>query len=634
MNEAIDGTVITAEVAKELTRAFLQKVEGPISKFVNKNILVHLRGFEPYLAKTYRRCNAVRILADREKVYEIKDIYVSPTYKCGSNLFSDNDIATKIRDGDRVIVQGFGGVGKTILLKHILISLFQSPEGKIPVFVELRKFNEIKDVDISSYISTIISTVDSPLSVGDFHTLMSAGRFTLIFDGFDEVNDERRDVIEGQILSLVADYPEVGFLISSRRDERFVSWQQFSIFSAQKYSQDEIMQIVDKVNFEKVVKSKFQKEIITKNFGKYEDFLSSPLLALMMLLTYRQFADIPEKIHIFYRYAFQTLFSLHDASKEAFKRKRKTNLDEDEFSRLFSVFCLMSYIAFDINFTKQKAIEYIDKAKKRTSIKVDSQKFLDECVESVNLLFKDGDLYTFVHRSFQEYFTAYSVVNVFSGDAGKLIKKLNLRPTDTVIQMAYEMNSDLIESLYFVEEYNLYKSEIDIVLSKDLTPFELLDHMPINWVILFAGKNTGPKGRILSMMAPSASFWDFLRKTQSCFLSDAMKDGVDVEIINPVGNVRSSIISLRKNLSVLTNSSASIIAITLDKNGIKTALIDGNIVDNNVVSEILNIDQGDMRQYIEKHLVNWRAHAVFMTKKMKEILRRERTRKITLDDII
>jgi hypothetical protein len=632
MNEIIDGTIVSAEVARELTKTFLQKIEGPISKFVNKGIVLHLKGFEPYLAKTYRRCNAVRVLADRDRIYELKDIYVSPTYKCGKETIGDAEIANRIRDGGRIVVQGFGGVGKTILLKHIWVELFTAPEGKVPVFVELRRFNDIKDIDIASYIATVISTVDSPLSVSDFYILMKSGRFTLIFDGFDELSDDRRDVVEGQILSLVAEYPEIGFLISSRSDERFVAWGQFSIYSVQKYTKDDIRHIVDRVQFESVVKRKFIKEILDKEFDRYEDFLSTPLLALMMLLTYRQFADIPEKIHIFYRYAFQTLFSLHDASKEAFKRKRKTNLDEDEFARLFSVFCLMSYIEYDLTFSRDKALDYIDRAKKRTSTKVDSDKFLDECEESVNLLFKDGDMYSFVHRSFQEYFASYSIVNVFSGDVGKILKKLTPKPGEMVLQMAYEMNTDLVESSYFINEYNTHKSFFDSLLSKGFGVGDLLSLTKINWIVL-CSKDEG--GLLLSLMAPSHQVWDFMRKTQICFNGEALKDGLDMAVIPPRKEMTQVLNKIRGALESQADSSGvMLVGVDIDENWTTNLTFDGQIFAGDELVEILGKNRLTIEDYIEDHLVSWRAQAVFLTRKMREMLRREKARKITLDDIL
>jgi hypothetical protein len=48
-----------------------------------------------------------------------------------------------------------------------------------------------------------------------------------------------------------------------------------------------------------------------------------------MLLTFEQFAEVPLKMHVFYREAFEVLAKRHDASKGAYKRALKTGLSVD-----------------------------------------------------------------------------------------------------------------------------------------------------------------------------------------------------------------------------------------------------------------------------------------------------------------
>lgn len=47
-----------------------------------------------------------------------------------------------------------------------------------------------------------------------------------------------------------------------------------------------------------------------------------------MLLTFEQYAEVPSKMHIFYREAFAALSVKHDASKGAYKRVLKTGLNK------------------------------------------------------------------------------------------------------------------------------------------------------------------------------------------------------------------------------------------------------------------------------------------------------------------
>ena len=109
---------------------------------------------------------------------------------------------------------------------------------------------------------------------------------------------------------------------------------------------------------------------------KHESFLSSPLLATMMLMTFSQFADIPNKVHLFYDQAFDTLFYKHDAVKELYQRKMYTNLTGDIFRKFFSLFCLVSYYDQIFEFSDEEVRKYIKKGIEIDGGSVDVDLFL------------------------------------------------------------------------------------------------------------------------------------------------------------------------------------------------------------------------------------------------------------------
>ncbi len=77
----------------------------------------------------------------------------------------------------------------------------------------------------------------------------------------------------------------------------------------------------------------------------------------MMLLTFSSYADMPEKIHVFYDQAFDTLFSRHDATKEAFKRERNTKYSIDVFKRYLSYLCLITYNENKTDFSETSCLK-------------------------------------------------------------------------------------------------------------------------------------------------------------------------------------------------------------------------------------------------------------------------------------
>ncbi len=182
----------------------------------------------------------------------------------------------------------------------------------------------------------------------------------------------------------------------------------------------------------------------------------------MMLMTYDEFAEIPSKMHIFYDQAFNVLYNKHDATKASFRRKFYTPLSVDDFKRLLSTFSLFSYIDRKIALTDKEAREYVRKATQYESINIDPDSYISDLHESVCILLKDGDLYTFLHRSFQEYFVALFLasreVDRISAILDAIVDHVS---SDGVISLLIDMNRDAFETQYFKTKVSSLREKLD-----------------------------------------------------------------------------------------------------------------------------------------------------------------------------
>jgi len=480
-DQATEAAFATA--AATLAGDFIRGVVQQSGRIASTHILPHLKDFESYYSATYRKCDSVKIIIDRSQLHRLADVYVKGAYGIADQTLNDDGIVQLVRDNHRVLVQGLGGIGKTMLLKYVWLSIFREPAGRLPLFIELRRLNELKAPDLLSFIRRSLTPSGNALSAEQFHTLLKAGRFIFLFDAFDEVADEIRPVVERQILDLAHDYPLCGVLVSGRHDSRFGSWETFRVFQAQPFQQSQVEEVIDRVPFDAKVKAKFLNNVIRKKYETYGGFLSTPLLAIMMLITYEQFADIPEKVHIFYKYAFQTLYTLHDAGKETFRRDRKSGLTEDQFSRVFSIFCLASYLKRNFTFQRPKAVEEIQLAAKRGGVTVDARKFLTEVCESVNLMYEEGEQLTFTHRSFQEYFAAEALTTHLSSVFDQLAPKIPLNPDDGVFMMTYDMNRDLVEDMYLLPTWDFYAESIRKLIGGKLDTWDATDVLGLSMLV-------------------------------------------------------------------------------------------------------------------------------------------------------
>lgn len=69
--------------------------------------------------------------------------------------------------------------------------LYCATTGKIPIFVELRRFNDISDSDFITFIFHTAVQSQKQEARLLFTQAVEEGQFVFIFDGFDEVKEEK-----------------------------------------------------------------------------------------------------------------------------------------------------------------------------------------------------------------------------------------------------------------------------------------------------------------------------------------------------------------------------------------------------------------------------------------------------------
>jgi len=191
-------------------------------------------------------------------------------------------------------------------------------------------------------------------------------------------------------------------------------------------------------------------------YKTHKEFLVNPLLTLMMLITLEQFAEVPAKIHLFYEYAFEALFARHDVTKSGgFQRKRHVIIALDDYRRLFSYFCTISYMKETFRFTESSALEMLAKSISSSQIDAKKEDMLEDLVQCTCMLARDGLDYVFNHRSFQEYFVAYFFARIKVEEFERVAPRLIVRGSlDNVFLMMSEMNKEKFEESWALPQLN------------------------------------------------------------------------------------------------------------------------------------------------------------------------------------
>ncbi len=391
--------------------------------------------FGTYLHNTYAKYNKMKTLlyndTPREfyKFYVCNDIsqrvYIKKfTYQ--TKTIHDATAETLQECSNFILISGTGGLGKSMMMRHLLLDAIDRFDefGKIPIFIPLKDYNDTYD-GLLDYIFEKFEGLGGTDNIDDFSELLMQGVCLLLFDGLDEIKSDYRKKFEHDLDIFADKYTENMFVISSRPTGSFVSLHRFTVLDLCPFTKEQALALIDKLDFrpdEPIIKENFRRELETSLFISHREFTQNPLLLTIMLMTYEQFAEIPSKMHIFYREAYVALSQKHDASKGAYKRVLKTGLTADQFADYFAEFCARSYRDEKFEFTDVLFDKYFNSLHERTKgpAGVTASDFRDDLVENMCLMFYESGKYHFTHRSFQEYFCAL----YFSKQKDKTLKAI------------------------------------------------------------------------------------------------------------------------------------------------------------------------------------------------------------------
>ena len=190
-------------------------------------------------------------------------------------------------------------------------------------------------------------------------------------------------------------------------------------------------------------------------YESHKTFASNPLLLTILLLTYHEYAEIPDKLHLFYSYAFDTLYIKHDARK-GFKRDFRSDLSVDDFRLVLATFCMKTNIQEIYEFTSDDIRKLIKEIlDKNVKTKTSTEDYIDDLCTAVCILIREGVRYRFSHRSFQEYFTALCIRDLSDSLLSRICNYMIYESQTQILQddmilMLYDMIPERFETCIMI----------------------------------------------------------------------------------------------------------------------------------------------------------------------------------------
>jgi hypothetical protein len=432
----------------------------------------YLSPFKSYLEKAESYYSTKKTLLYAEKPHPFYELYVcndvkyhkyriSGTKDTKQEITISNATVEKLEaESKYIIIEGIGGIGKSMFLTHLFLSSAQNSEasGIIPLFLSLKNYKDTTD-NVVDFIWKSVGEYDSKISRKSVIEALQNKKIVLLLDGYDEIQSSVRESFQSDLEAFIKSYNGNTIIMTSRPIyDSFVSFSKFSVFDIKPLTKSQALTLVGKLEFwDEIAKNNFMKALDDKLYSSHLEFASNPLLLTIMLMTYSAFGEVPAKMHVFYSKAYETMARLHDASKGSFKRPLHTNLTPEEFSKYFAEFCARTYRDEMLEFDERSFAAYMTKVLHGSSAEskgITPHDFLLDLTDNLCIMYREGSTYYFIHRSFQEYFAAVYFSSEYDAKLtriGNFFEGMkNRNYTDKTFDMMYDMIPDKVERFIFL----------------------------------------------------------------------------------------------------------------------------------------------------------------------------------------
>lgn len=437
------------EVISKIVNERIEKAFSSFTAFFKRKYNQHKiktgKAFKEYIKLSIEKYKYTKTILYKYEPVLIEDFYVDLDLELNNKTIKTQRIENLIEINNDLIITGVAGSGKSTLMKYLFLNSIKNEVG-IPIFIEIRNIKK----DIFNDLFEILKEYNFPQDIDLFEKILKSGKFIVFLDGIDEVSPDIRNKISREIIYMRDSFSNNVYIVTSRPNEKYVSWVNFTELKILPLNKEKAKLLIKKLDYENSIKEKFLNnfDIIFKN---HQSFASNPLLLTFMLMTYAEYSVIPTKVSLLYEQIFEMLYNRHDATKFGYSRKHYSNLSQYEFKKIISCFSLQSYFDKKTRFTQEEINGYLRRAKKILKIEFNEDEYLKDLLQSVSLLIQEGFYYTFIHRTFQEYFTAFFIMNADSNTRKLLLDIVFNRVTyERTLDLAFEINKDIFENDFLI----------------------------------------------------------------------------------------------------------------------------------------------------------------------------------------
>lgn len=386
-----------------------------------------------------------------------------------SNLINPTkDGESVLNELDRFILLGKPGSGKTTFMKFAAISSAKGilAEQKIPVFISLKDFSD-SDAELIEFIEQQFEICNFPSPREFVIRSLQKGKMLLLFDGLDEIAEERKKHIIRELKDFSDKYPSNKHIISCRIAYYNSFFDTFSDVEIADFNLDQIDQFVTNWFRNDCLMARKCFDLIS-NRPQLAELSSTPLLLTLLCITYESTLGIPESRSELYKEAVDALLNKWDSTRGI---ERDIAYKRLSLRRKEGLFAKIASISFSKNeyFFRQRTLEkyiqdYVDNINPGED--ADEPPHAEAILKSIEaqhgiFVERAKGIYSFSHLTFHEYFVAKHISEASSIDALKELTEKHIfnrkwREVFLLIAELIDSADDFLESLLY--SISIYQS--------------------------------------------------------------------------------------------------------------------------------------------------------------------------------
>lgn len=356
-----------------------------------------------------------------------------------------------------LILIGTSGIGKTTMLRHLILSSVERYEKshQIPVFITCKDYL-CSSEGMVEYIYKKMISFCKDIKREDFDQCLQEGKLLILFDGLDELKKDAWDVFVRDLNFMIDQYGNNRYIVSSRplRYHRFISFEKAMLLYIEPFKKEQGVQLIE--NLHVVSELSVSKEEFIKNYKQiiydmHKDVSSNPFFLTLMVKSFIKHGKASYSRGELCQKIYADVYSLCCSMSPESQRALKSGLDEEELADCFSELCANAYRDGKGFFTRDELSHYIRKLSIYTNGKKDFSiaNFIHDITISLCLMDIEDTIYSFQYKILMEYFCAryyYNAPDDKLNELGMIFEQSQAYPfEDWTCSMLYDMDSTRVE---------------------------------------------------------------------------------------------------------------------------------------------------------------------------------------------